>query len=122
MNGKEWGNEVRRWICLAGAGKEFEGIYAHGSEGGKGVAGARGSRLQGVRGRRSECEMWSAVSAPDEDQAGRESRICLYRVQVPCASRSCECQGHERSAPSEHGRSKPYAFRCEAHGLWRLPG
>jgi len=63
MKGKESGYEIRRWIRLAGAEKESKGLCTHRSESGKGVAGVRGSRLQGVRRRRPECEVGSAVRA-----------------------------------------------------------
>ena len=46
--------------------------------------------------------------------------FCLHRVQVACASRPRQRQGHEGPAPGEHDGPQGAAFRRQAHVLGRV--
>src|SRR3990172_12599918 len=86
-------NAIRRWICLARAQEESEGLSPPGADGRENVAEARCARLQGMRRRRPQSEVGNSVFANDEVEARRDRGVLLYRVQVAEIGRA---SGRER--------------------------
>ena len=78
----------------------------------------RRTRIPQMRWRRSERKNGTALSARNQDKAGRDGGVFVDYLQVSCTSRPRERQGHERSALGEDAKNN--AVRCEADALRRV--
>src|SRR5688500_4574966 len=67
-------DELRRWICVAGAREERRGLSEDGSQGREDLDRTRRTAGNGMRGRRREAGQAHVLSAGGEAQ-GRRSRV-----------------------------------------------
>lgn len=63
-----------------------------------------------------------SVSPVSESKAWGDGDFFVDPVQVPSASRSCKCEGHEGSTHHGDVRFAVDAVRRQTHGVWRIQG